>query len=137
MTSGFSFLSILDVDFTRRAADKLEEALKKKDQDLAEAQKEASSKTKLAEEKLASVGALEQENSRLKTALETANRDASRLKKEKMALHDKGASWRGRQKIWRLISEDSPRSCSSCSKVIIPTRLSCSCRARVRPLSYS
>ena len=89
MTSGFSFLSILDVDFTRRAADKLEEALRKKDQDLAEAQKEASSKTKLAEEKLASVGALEQENSRLKTALETANRDASRLKKEKMALHDK------------------------------------------------
>ena len=35
--SGFSFLSILDVDFTRLAADKLEEALKKKDQDLAEA----------------------------------------------------------------------------------------------------
>ena len=38
---------------------------------------------------MASVGALEQENSRLKTALETANQDASRLKKEKMALHDK------------------------------------------------
>ena len=56
---GFSFLSILDVGSTRRATDKLEEALKKKDQDLAEAQKEASSKTKLAEEKLASVGALE------------------------------------------------------------------------------
>ena len=98
MTSGFSFLSILDVDFTRRAADKLEEALKKKDQDLAEAQKEASSKTKLAEEKLASVGTLEQENSRLKTALETANRDASRLKKEKMALHDKAGELAGKVK---------------------------------------
>ena len=89
-------MSILDVGSTRRAADKLEEALKKKDQDLAEAQKEASSKTKLAEEKLASVGTLEQENSRLKTALETANRDASRLKKEKMALHDKAGELAGK-----------------------------------------
>ena len=91
-------MSILDVGSTRRAADKLEGALKKKDQDLAEAQKEASSKTKLAEEKLASVGALEQENSRLKTALEAANRDASRLKKEKMALHDKAGELSGKVK---------------------------------------
>ena len=91
-------MSILDVGSTRRATDKLEEALKKKDQDLAEAQKEASSKTKLAEEKLASVGALEQENSRLKTALETANRDASRLKKEKTALHDKAGELAGKVK---------------------------------------
>ena len=53
---------------------------------------------KLAEEKLASVGALEQENSRLKTALETANRDASRLKKEKMALHDKAGELVGKVK---------------------------------------
>ena len=89
-------MSILDVGSTRRASDKLEEALKKKDQDLAEAPKEASSKTKLAEEKLASVGALEQENSRLKTALETANREVSRLKKEKMALHDKAGELAGK-----------------------------------------
>ena len=34
---GFSFFSILDVGSTRRATDKLEEAMKKKDQDLAEA----------------------------------------------------------------------------------------------------
>ena len=61
MTSDFPFLPILDVEFTRRSVDELEEALKKKDQDLAEAQKEASSKTKLAEEKLASVGTLEQD----------------------------------------------------------------------------
>ena len=72
--------------------------MKKKDQDLAEAQKEASSKTKLAEEKLASVGTLEQENSRLKTALETANRESSRLKKEKMALHDKAGELAGKVK---------------------------------------
>ena len=77
MTSDFSFLSILDVDFTRRAADKLEEALRKKDQDLAEAQKEVLNKTRLAEEKLASVGTLEQENSRLKAALEVANQEVS------------------------------------------------------------
>ena len=40
----FPFLPVLDVELTRRSVDKLEEALKKKDQDLAEAQKEASSK---------------------------------------------------------------------------------------------
>ena len=91
-------MSILDVEFTRRSVDKLEEALKKKDQDLAEAQKEASSKTKLAEEKLASVGTLEQENSRLKTALETANREVSRLKKEKMDLNDKAGELAGKVK---------------------------------------
>ena len=65
--------------------------------DKAEAQKEASSKTKLAEEKLASVGTLEQENSRLKTALETANREVSRLKKEKMVLHDKAGELAGKR----------------------------------------
>ena len=89
-------MSILDVDFAQRAADKLEEALKKKDQDLAEAQKEASSKTKLAEEKLASVGTLEQENSRLKTALEAANQEASRLKNDKMVLHDQAGELAGK-----------------------------------------
>ena len=79
-------------------AEKMKVALSKKDQDLAEALKEASSKTKLAEEKLASVGTLEEENSRLKAALETANRDASRLKKEKMALHDKAGELAGKAK---------------------------------------
>ena len=96
MTSGFSFLSILDVDCTRRAADKLEEALKKKDQDLAEAQKEVLDKTRLAEEKMASVGALEQENSRLKAALEVANQEVSRLKNDNVALHDKASELAGK-----------------------------------------
>ena len=95
--SGFSFLSILDVDFTRRAADKLEEALKNKDQDLAEAQKEVLTKTRLAEEKLASVVTLEQENSRLKTALEVANQEVSRLKNDNVALHDMAGELAGKR----------------------------------------
>ena len=97
MASGFSFLSILDVNFTRRAVDKLEEALKKKDQDLAEAQKEVLDKTRLAEEKMASVGALEQENSRLKAALEVANQEVSRLKNDNVALHDKAGELAGKR----------------------------------------
>ena len=97
MTSGFSFLSILDVDCTRHAVDKLEEALKKKDKDLAEAQKEVLDKTRLAEEKMASVGALEQENSRLKAALEVANQEVSRLKNDNVALHDKAGELAGKR----------------------------------------
>ena len=69
----------------------MEEASKKKDQDLPEAQKEALNKTKLAEEKLASVGTLEKENSRLKTALDAANREVSRLKNGNIALNDKAS----------------------------------------------
>ena len=97
MTSDFSFLPVLGVELTRRSVDKLEEALKKKDRDLAEAQKEASSKTKLAEEKLASVGTLEQENSRLKNALEVANQEVSRLNNDKVALHDKAGELAGKR----------------------------------------
>ena len=97
MTSDFPFLSILDVEFARRSVDKLEEALKKKDQDLAEALKEVLDKTRLAEEKMASVGALEQENSRLKAALEVANQEVSRLKNDKVALHDKAGELAGKR----------------------------------------
>jgi len=75
----------------------MEEALKKKDQDLAEAQKEALNKTKLAEEKLASVGTLEKENSRLKTALDAANREASCLKNGNIALNDKASELAGKR----------------------------------------
>ena len=75
----------------------MKEALKKKDQDLAEAQKEALNKTKLAEEKLASVGTLEKENSRLKTALDAANRDVSRLKNGNIALNDKASELAGKR----------------------------------------
>ena len=69
----------------------MKEALKKKDHDLAEAQKAALDKTKLAEEKLASVSKLEEENANLKAALDAANKEVSRLKKDKIALSDKAS----------------------------------------------
>ena len=49
--------------------EKMMEALEKKDPDLAAAQKEAREKTMLADKKLASVSRLEEENSKLKTAI--------------------------------------------------------------------
>ena len=54
-------------------------------------------KTKLAEEKLASVGTLEKENSRLKTALDAANQEVSRLKNDNVALHDKAGELAGKR----------------------------------------
>ncbi|XBJ25693.1 hypothetical protein VPH35_003284 [Triticum aestivum] len=71
------------------AAEKLREALAKKDQDLAAARKEADDKTALAEQKLASVGQLEEENTRLKTALNEANRECTRWKKDNLNLNEK------------------------------------------------
>ena len=53
--------------------ERMKEALEHKDLDLAAAQKEAREKTKLADEKLASVGKLEDENATLKTAVSDAN----------------------------------------------------------------
>ena len=61
----------------------------KKDQDLSAAQKEADDRTALAEQKLASVGQLEEENAKLKTALNEANRECSRWKKENLTLSEK------------------------------------------------
>ena len=75
----------------------MEEALKKKDHDLAEAQKAALDKTKLAEEKLASVGKLEEENVNLKAALNAANKEVSRLKNDKIALSDKASELVGKK----------------------------------------
>ena len=60
----------------------------KKDQDLSAAQKEADDRTALAEQKLASVGQLEEENTRLKTALNEANRECTRWKKENLNLSE-------------------------------------------------
>ena len=56
----------------------MRQALAQKDLDLAAAQKEAQEKATLADKKLASVGALEEDN-----------REVTRLKKEKVALNDK------------------------------------------------
>ena len=61
----------------------------KKDQDLAAAQKEADDRTALAGQKLASVGQLEEENTRLKTALNEANRECARWKNENLNLSEK------------------------------------------------
>ena len=67
----------------------MNQALAKKDLDLAAVQKAAEEKTALADQKLASVGKLEEENAKLKTALDEANKEATRLKKDKRALTDK------------------------------------------------
>ena len=75
----------------------MEEALKKKDHELAEAPKVASDKTKLAEEKLTSVGKLEEENANLKAALDAANKEVSRLKNDKIALSDKASELAGKK----------------------------------------
>ena len=61
----------------------------KKDQDLDAARKEADDKTALAAQKLASVGQLEEENTRLKSALNDANKECSRWKKENLILGEK------------------------------------------------
>ena len=61
----------------------MKEALEKKDQDLAAAQKEAREKTTLADKKLASDGKLEEENAKLKPAISEANREVEQLKKDK------------------------------------------------------
>ncbi|XBI88429.1 hypothetical protein VPH35_026396 [Triticum aestivum] len=79
-------LNLVQENFTKakeEAKDKLKEARKKKDLDLVEAQKAALDKTKLAEEKLASISKLEEENTNLKAALNTANKEVSRLKNDK------------------------------------------------------
>ena len=61
----------------------MKEALEQKDLDLAPAQKEAREKTKLVDDKMASVGKLEDENATLKTAVSDANREVERLRKDK------------------------------------------------------
>ena len=67
----------------------MKQALDKKDLDLAAAQKMAQEKTSLVGKKLASVGKLEEENAKLKIALDGANKEVTRLKKDKGALTDK------------------------------------------------
>ena len=49
--------------------------MEQKDLDLAVAQKTAREKTELADKKLASVGKLEEENAKLKTAVDEANKE--------------------------------------------------------------
>ena len=56
---------------------------------MAAAQKEADDRTALAEQKLASVGQLEEGNTRLKSALNEANKECSCWKKENLNLGEK------------------------------------------------
>ena len=49
---------------------------------MAAAQKKADDRTALAEQKLASVGQLEEENAKMKSALNEANKECMRLKKD-------------------------------------------------------
>ena len=67
----------------------MKQALAKKDLDLAAAQKEAQEKTTLADKKLASVGALEEENAKVKMSLKESNQEVTRLKKDKVDLNEK------------------------------------------------
>ena len=97
LTTVFVFLFIPQLCSHCCFADKLEETLKKKDLDLVEAQKAALEKTKLAEEKLASVDKLEDENAKLKAALDAANKEVSRLKNDKIALSDKAGQLAGKR----------------------------------------
>ena len=71
-------------------AGKVKEAQQKKDLELAE-------KIKLADEKLASVTKLEQDNTNLKTALGIANKEVSRLKTDKAALTDQVSKLTGKK----------------------------------------
>ena len=67
----------------------MNQALAQKDLELAAEQKIAEEKTALADQKLASVGKLEEENTKLKAALDEANKEATRLKRDKRTLTDK------------------------------------------------
>ncbi|XP_044346249.1 uncharacterized protein [Triticum aestivum] len=75
----------------RGGGGKVRDALKKQELDLAEMQKTALEKTRLADEKLASVTKLEEENTNLKAALDAANQEVSRLKSDKTTLNDKAS----------------------------------------------
>ena len=57
----------------------------------------ASAKTKLVEEKLASISKLEEENTSLKAALDAANKEVTQQKREKIALSDKASELAGKK----------------------------------------
>ncbi|XP_048539665.1 uncharacterized protein LOC125518834 [Triticum urartu] len=67
----------------------MKQALAPKNLDLAAAQKEANKKTALADKKLALVEALEEDNAKLKASLTEDNKEATCLKKDKVALNEK------------------------------------------------
>ena len=70
----FFFLLLNQILFL---SEKMKQALDQKDLDLAAAQKMAQEKIALADKKLASVGKLEEDNAKLKAALDEANKEAT------------------------------------------------------------
>ena len=84
-----SYLLVLLSDPSAYSSEKMKQPLVQKDLDLAAAQKEAQEKTALADKKLASVGALEEDNIKLKASLAEANKEVTRLRKDKVALNKK------------------------------------------------
>ena len=81
----------------------MKEALEKKDLDLAAAQKEGREKTTLADKKLASVGKLEEENSKLKTAISDANREVEKLRRTRRTCPMKSEASKPRRASWSPI----------------------------------
>ena len=70
----------------------MKEDLEQKDLDLAAARKTAREKTDLADKKLASVGKLEEEHTKLKTVIGEANEEVVQVKKDKVARTNKVAN---------------------------------------------
>ena len=117
------FLPVSESDLIVIFAEKLRDALKKKDLDLAEAQKAASDKTKLAEEKLASISKLEEENASLKTVIEEVKKEAAQLKEEKIVLTNKVDQLTRKRDELEVYLGDLQRRCTSCSKVSLFVRV--------------
>ena len=69
---------------------------------MAAARKEADDKTTLAKQKLASVGQLEEENTRLKTALNDSNKECSRWKKANLVQGEKMESIARRRDVLEI-----------------------------------
>ena len=110
-------------DLNAYFAEKMRLALEKKDLDLAAAQKEAQEKTTLADKKLASVGALEEEVSKLKSSLTESNREATRLKKDKVALNEKLESMAHKRNDVEAYLRTLAKKLFLCWKVLLLIRL--------------
>ena len=70
---------------------------------MAAARKEADDRTTLAEQKLASAGQLEEENTKMKSALNEANKECTRLKKDNLNLYERWKASLAGGAIWRAI----------------------------------
>ena len=69
---------------------------------MAAAQKEADDRTALAEQKLALVRQLEEENTKMKSALNEANKECTRLKKDNLNLYEKMEGISRKRNEWEV-----------------------------------